>query len=1176
MSKVSMMDTGGVTLGAKPGISRKAIMPPNDLWVVVRNGTAHDVDAALIMLRRNNGNIDARNSFGSTALHIAVWRNHVPIVKRLLAAGADADVRDGESGWSSLHRALHFGHLAIAGVLIEAGASVLLEDSKGRTPVDLLSGPLKQVVDDLNNAGGSEVFSWGNGANYQLGTGTAGIQKLPCRVDVLQGLNVIATAAAKFHSVALTADGKLYSWGFGRGGRLGHSDFDVHSGQAAVITPRLVSCGLGTRQVKSIAVAKHHTVVATNGGDVYTWGSNREGQLGYTSVDTQPTPRRVTSLKARVVAVAAANKHTAVLTDAGEVFTWGCNREGQLGYGTSNSASNYTPRAVEYLKGKIFSSVSAAKYHTVVLGLEGEVFTWGYKMVMPRRVLIARNTRKGGNVPLKFHQAERLHVVAIAAGTTHSTALSEDGLIFYWVSADPHLRCQQLLSMAGHHAVALAAGKYRTAVVTAVGNVYAWDGEKTNVDMPLVPFRIHGIKHATHISVGENHSLVIASVYMPKFPPQSPTETSVAVDGRAQEDGEEDLDMDEIRLDGPSEGTSHIEVVWQPCRVPSLKELCQKVMAQCIVEPKNALQLLEVADSLGAVDLRKHCEDLVLHNLDYLLTISPMAFAHVAPVLLAEVEKALDASSSQPWSNRRLPTPTAVFPAVVDSEEDEYEAGYVSRMRPLPFSSSISDVEKVTEGFLHQESEVDKAVVKQLRALRKKLQQIDELELQQARGHPLDDQQKTKLQKKQAIKDAIVALDSGSACKASEEEENLETSSGALEEGLQGKAIGTRRGLSARKKNSKLLVDHTMPEEFHQKKSKNGRTNKASNKKGQSTPDDQNKRSAKEVASPAVEEKVHFRKGGHAPATTNDIWNAGIDEVSEDSRSIVESVKQHGHVGIHGFVQVSDNTSQKCPQKATEQQPLPKKHSKKGGLSMFLSGALDEAPKLPSPGPVAPKVNGPAWGGVQRNVGLASLREIQSQQTAEADSASAEESSACTQFSSKFFKAKNLDGDGTKGVRIQAEIPEAVFYDSDTGGCRVSLSQFMRSSTPIAVKPLKAAKLACGENSDSNLTPWAGTSPVTSASSFKEIQMEQVKHKAQQRHSGTHSSPKPSSPISLLNFTATPSSSDRGVGEKVASRWYKPDTDSASSIRCIQIEEEAMKELRRIYKNVKVVRTNDL
>lgn len=90
-------------------------------------------------------------------------------------------------------------------------------------------------------------------------------------------------------------------------------------------------------------------------------------------MDTQPTPRRVSSLKAKIIAVAAANKHTAVVSESGEVFTWGCNKEGQLGYGTSNSSSNNSPRLVESLKGKVFTTVAAAKYHTVVLGADGEV-----------------------------------------------------------------------------------------------------------------------------------------------------------------------------------------------------------------------------------------------------------------------------------------------------------------------------------------------------------------------------------------------------------------------------------------------------------------------------------------------------------------------------------------------------------------------------------------------------------------------------------------------------------------------------------------------------------------------------------------------------------------------------------------------------------------------------------
>ncbi len=124
----------------------------------------------------------------------------------------------------------------------------------------------------------------------------------------------------------------------------GHPD----SCEGAVIHPRVVD-GLARRHIVLISAAKHHTVVATDNGEVWSWGSNRDGRLGYPAVDTQPTPRRV-SVKQRVVGIAAANKHTVVLTSGGTVFSWGANVDGQLGYGTSDSGCNPTPRIVESVK----------------------------------------------------------------------------------------------------------------------------------------------------------------------------------------------------------------------------------------------------------------------------------------------------------------------------------------------------------------------------------------------------------------------------------------------------------------------------------------------------------------------------------------------------------------------------------------------------------------------------------------------------------------------------------------------------------------------------------------------------------------------------------------------------------------------------------------------------------
>jgi len=64
-----------------------------DLWFISQQGSVTELESALVLLKKNGGSIDSRNAFGLTPLHIATWRNHVPIVKRLLAAGADPDAR---------------------------------------------------------------------------------------------------------------------------------------------------------------------------------------------------------------------------------------------------------------------------------------------------------------------------------------------------------------------------------------------------------------------------------------------------------------------------------------------------------------------------------------------------------------------------------------------------------------------------------------------------------------------------------------------------------------------------------------------------------------------------------------------------------------------------------------------------------------------------------------------------------------------------------------------------------------------------------------------------------------------------------------------------------------------------------------------------------------------------
>jgi len=64
-----------------------------DLCLVSKQGSIAEVESALALLKKSGGNIDGRNGFGLSALHLATWRNHLPIVRRLLDAGADPDAR---------------------------------------------------------------------------------------------------------------------------------------------------------------------------------------------------------------------------------------------------------------------------------------------------------------------------------------------------------------------------------------------------------------------------------------------------------------------------------------------------------------------------------------------------------------------------------------------------------------------------------------------------------------------------------------------------------------------------------------------------------------------------------------------------------------------------------------------------------------------------------------------------------------------------------------------------------------------------------------------------------------------------------------------------------------------------------------------------------------------------
>ena len=68
------------------------------------------------------------------------------------------------------------------------------------------------------------VWSWGWGAFGRLGHGDTQSQLLPKKVEAFAGQRVVAVSAAQYHSLAVTADGAVFTWGEGEHGCLGHGE----------------------------------------------------------------------------------------------------------------------------------------------------------------------------------------------------------------------------------------------------------------------------------------------------------------------------------------------------------------------------------------------------------------------------------------------------------------------------------------------------------------------------------------------------------------------------------------------------------------------------------------------------------------------------------------------------------------------------------------------------------------------------------------------------------------------------------------------------------------------------------------------------------------------------------------------------------------------------------------
>ncbi|XAR57432.1 hypothetical protein NMG60_11025575 [Bertholletia excelsa] len=278
-----------------------------------------------------------------------------------------------------------------------------------------------------------EVFTWGEESGGRLGHG---IEKDFCRprlVEFLAATSVDFVACGEYHTCAISVTGDLYTWGDGayNAGLLGNGTDVSHW------IPKRVSGPLEGLQVISVACGTWHSGLVTSNGKLFTFGDGSFGALGHGGRESVPYPREVQSLSGlKTIKVACGVWHTAAIVEvmsqmgsnvsSTKLFTWGDGEKNRLGHG--NKDAYLLPTCVSALIDYNFHQVACGHFMTVALTTSGHVFTMGSAAYG-----VLGNPQSDGKVPcLVQDKLFGEYVEEISCGAYHVAVLTSRNELFTW------------------------------------------------------------------------------------------------------------------------------------------------------------------------------------------------------------------------------------------------------------------------------------------------------------------------------------------------------------------------------------------------------------------------------------------------------------------------------------------------------------------------------------------------------------------------------------------------------------------------------------------------------------------------------------------------------------------------------------------------------------------------
>jgi alpha-tubulin suppressor-like RCC1 family protein len=175
-------------------------------------------------------------------------------------------------------------------------------------------------------AGDGNYVAWGDNGFGQIGDGTT-TTALTGKYVANATPTIVAAVGGTGHSCSLHADSSVRCWGANFSGQLGDGTITQR------FSPVKVQ-GLSVA-VKQLVAGENHNCALLVNGQVYCWGTDREGELGDLAGQDRWLPVPVSFGAETALSIASGAQHTCALTSGPGLWCWGMNDEGQIGDGSN-------------------------------------------------------------------------------------------------------------------------------------------------------------------------------------------------------------------------------------------------------------------------------------------------------------------------------------------------------------------------------------------------------------------------------------------------------------------------------------------------------------------------------------------------------------------------------------------------------------------------------------------------------------------------------------------------------------------------------------------------------------------------------------------------------------------------------------------------------------------------